>query len=42
VNWFLSPNVKIQFNYVLERRDAPAEGVSGWINGFGVRAAYDF
>lgn len=41
LNWFLNPNMKIQFNYVLEHRDQP--GVTpGWINGLGVRAAYDF
>jgi phosphate-selective porin OprO/OprP len=42
LNWFLNPNMKIQLNYVVERRDAPSEFVSGWINGVGVRAAYDF
>ena len=42
LNWFLNPNMKVQLNYVVERRDAPLEAVSGWINGVGVRAAYDF
>jgi hypothetical protein len=33
--------MKKQFNYILERRDQP--GVDpGWINGFGIRAAYTF
>jgi phosphate-selective porin OprO/OprP len=41
LNWFLNPNMKIQFNYIAEHRDQP--GVTpGWINGFGIRAAYDF
>jgi phosphate-selective porin OprO/OprP len=42
LNWFLNPNMKIQLNYILERRDAPTDAVSGWVNGVGVRAAYDF
>lgn len=41
LNWFLNPNMKVQFNYILENRDQP--GVTpGWINGLGVRAAFDF
>ena len=42
LNWFLNPNMKIQFNYVLEHRDAPQGIVQGWISGVGVRGAYDF
>jgi phosphate-selective porin OprO/OprP len=42
LNWFLNPNMKVQFNYILEHRDAPQNVVQGWINGFGLRAAYDF
>jgi hypothetical protein len=42
VNWFLNPDMKFQLNYVLEHRDAPQDVVAGWINGFGVRGAYDF
>jgi hypothetical protein len=41
LNWLLNPNMKTQFNYIAEHRDqlgAPP----GWINGLGVRAAYDF
>ena len=42
LNWFLNPNMKVQFNYIAEHRDAPQDVVSGWINGVGIRAAYDF
>ena len=41
VNWFLNPNMKLQFNYILEHRDQPG-ATPGWINGIGLRAAYDF
>jgi phosphate-selective porin OprO/OprP len=42
LNWFLNPNMKVQLNYILEHRDAPQEVAQGWINGVGLRAAYDF
>jgi phosphate-selective porin OprO/OprP len=42
LNWFLNPNMKVQFNYIAEHRDAPPAGVNGWINGIGIRAGYDF
>jgi len=42
LNWFLNPNMKIQFNYILEHRDAPQGIVQAWINGVGIRGAYDF
>ena len=41
LNWFLTGNMKVQFNYIAEHRDQPGATV-GWINGFGLRAAYDF
>ncbi len=34
--------MKTQFNVVAEHRDDPLAGVNGWINGIGMRAAYDF
>ncbi len=41
LNWFLNPNMKIQFNYLVEYRDTP--GVpAGWIQGLGIRAGFDF
>ena len=42
LNWFLNPNMKVQLNYILEHRDAPQDVTRSWINGIGVRAAYDF
>jgi phosphate-selective porin OprO/OprP len=41
LNWFLNPNMKVQLNYILEHRDMP-NVAQGWINGIGLRAAYDF
>lgn len=42
VNWYLNPNMRVQMNYILEHRDGPQDVASGWINGVGLRAAYDF
>jgi phosphate-selective porin OprO/OprP len=42
LNWFLNPNMKLQFNYIVEHREAPQDVVRGWINGLGIQAAYDF
>jgi phosphate-selective porin OprO/OprP len=41
LNWYLNANMKVQFNYTLEHRDQPGAAV-GWIDGIGLRAAYDF
>jgi phosphate-selective porin OprO/OprP len=41
LNWYLNPNMKVQFNYILEHRNQPGATV-GYIDGIGVRAAYDF
>jgi phosphate-selective porin OprO and OprP len=41
LNWYLNANVKCQFNYIAEHRDVT--GVTlGWINGAGVRVAFNF
>jgi phosphate-selective porin OprO/OprP len=44
LNWFLNPNMKFQFNYMITHRDAALVGTEGdgWINGFGTRFAMDF
>ena len=42
LNWYLNPNMKFQLNYILEHRDGPTGTPVGWINGVGLRAAYDF
>jgi phosphate-selective porin OprO/OprP len=41
LNWYLNANMKVQFNYIVEHRDQPG-ATEGWINGLGVRAAYNF
>jgi len=46
VNWFLNPNMKIQWNYVLGHRGdlGPTTGISseGTYQGFGTRLAFDW
>ena len=44
LNWFLNPNMKIQFNYSMTERNGPAAGSvgDGNIHGFGMRVAHDF
>lgn len=45
LNWFLNPNMKLQWNYVATFRDAPAAlgpAADGWTHGFGMRLAHDF
>jgi phosphate-selective porin OprO/OprP len=44
LNWFLNPNMKVQFDYISTYRDAPlaAGAGDGWINGWGMRFAHDF
>lgn len=44
LNWFLNPNMKVQFDYIATYRDAPlpAGAGDGWINGWGCRFAHDF
>jgi phosphate-selective porin OprO/OprP len=49
LNWFLNPNMKLQFNYMATYRISDASvnvpvnrGGTGWINGWGMRVAQDF
>ncbi|WP_254512323.1 OprO/OprP family phosphate-selective porin [Anatilimnocola floriformis] len=44
LNWFLNPNMKVQWNYMATHRDAPLPGNTGdgLIQGFGMRLAHDF
>lgn len=44
LNWFLNPNMKLQWNVDWQYRDATATGAtnSGWVQGVGVRFAHDF
>lgn len=44
LNWFLNPNMKLQFNYIATHRDAPLPNNlgDGWIHGWGMRVAHDF
>jgi phosphate-selective porin OprO/OprP len=44
LNWFLNPNMKLQFDYFATDRDAPLAGDlgDGWIHGWGIRLAHDF
>ena len=49
LNWFMNPNMKMQFNYIATHRHtgfAPQAGNpfpgDGWVTGFGMRMAHDF
>jgi phosphate-selective porin OprO/OprP len=42
VNWFLNPNMKIQFNYFLAHRNVANPAGDGFIQGFATRTAIDF
>lgn len=42
LNWFMNPNVKIQWNYDITKRNTAGGGVDGYIHSFGTRLAYDF
>jgi phosphate-selective porin OprO/OprP len=47
VNWYWSPNIKFQFNYILGQRTvspaANAAGINnGWVQGIGIRTALEF
>jgi len=42
LNWFLNPNMKIQFNYSITDRQSILARHDGTIQGWGVRLAHDF
>lgn len=48
LNWFLNPNMKVQFNYMMTYRmpstvpSANYPAGAGWIDGWGIRWAHDF
>ncbi|MCA9095506.1 MAG: hypothetical protein KDA68_18635 [Planctomycetaceae bacterium] len=43
LNWFLNPNMKVQWNYSLTHRQSPTADIyDGWNQGFGMRLAHDF
>jgi phosphate-selective porin OprO and OprP len=42
LNWFLNPNMKVQWNYFLADRDVANPAGDGVLQGFAVRTAIDF
>ena len=42
LNWFLNPNLKVQWNYSLAHRNVAGTVGDGYINSFGTRLAWDF
>ncbi|HEY2882603.1 MAG TPA: hypothetical protein VGJ15_09225 [Pirellulales bacterium] len=42
VNWFATPNTKVQFNYDFTNRSAVKTVAAGDINSFGTRVQYMF
>ena len=49
LNWYLNPNMKVQFDYMATHRTSDASvnvavnrGGTGWIHGWGIRVAQDF
>jgi len=42
LNWYLNPNMKIQFNYSATHRESGSGVGDGWIQSGGVRVAQDF
>lgn len=42
VNWFLNPNMKVQWNYFLAHRNVADPAGDGFIQGFATRLAIDF
>jgi phosphate-selective porin OprO/OprP len=42
LTWFINPNWKYQWNYSVTNRLSPGGDSSGWIQGFGMRMAFDY
>ena len=42
LNWFLSPNLKFQWNYTYNYRHDATGRPDGVVHGFGTRLAFDF
>jgi phosphate-selective porin OprO/OprP len=42
LNWYWNSNIKLQFNYIIGQRSVPTPAVSGYVQGFGLRAALEF
>ncbi len=42
INWFLNPNLKLQFNYDIDYRSQVLNTAPGWINAAGCRLAFDW
>jgi phosphate-selective porin OprO/OprP len=42
LNWFLNPNMKVQWNYDITKRNTAGVGADGYIHAFGTRVAYDY
>jgi len=42
LNWFLNPNMKVQWNMAIDHREAVPSGSDGWTYIFGARVALDF
>src|SRR5262249_471480 len=42
INWFLNPNLKVQWNYDFGHRHLPGGTSDGNYSGFGMRVAFDF
>ena len=42
LNWFLNPNLKVQWNLTIDHRDSTPSGSNGWTYIFGTSVALDF
>jgi phosphate-selective porin OprO and OprP len=42
LNWFLNPNMKVQWNLAIDHRESTPPGSSGWTYIFGTSVALDF